>query len=94
MVNCHKVAVSFSCVVLFYRFNFGAQAGQPIPVNEQSSVISKALRDGKCDAVLMWWDIFMDPDKKVLLSCAPKWAHPAEEDLVSFVPCCFQYLLL
>jgi protein arginine N-methyltransferase 7 len=76
---------------LFYRFNFGAQAGKPIPVNEQTSVISKALRDGKCDAVLMWWDIFMDPDKKVLLSCAPKWAHPAKDDLVRYDSSFFKY---
>jgi hypothetical protein len=47
--------------------------------------VSKALRSGKCDAVFMWWEIFMDPDKKVLLSCAPKWAHPDPKEMVSIL---------
>jgi hypothetical protein len=57
------------------RFNFGSQSGKPIPENEQTLVRSKTIGGGRCDAVFMWWDIFMDPDKKVRLSCAPKWAH-------------------
>lgn len=24
----------------------------------------------------MWWDIRMDQDGEVMLSCAPYWAHP------------------
>jgi protein arginine N-methyltransferase 7 len=47
--------------------------------------VSKALRSGKCDAVFMWWEIFMDPDKKVLLSCAPKWAHPDPKEMVTIL---------
>ena len=64
------------------RFNFGAQFGRPIPVNEQTVARTRSLANGRCDAVFMWWDIFMDPDKKVRLSCAPRWAHPTPEDLV------------
>ena len=35
-------------------------------------------RSGDCDAVMMWWDCWTDPDNTILLSCAPAWAshHP------------------
>ena len=68
--------------IFLLRFNFGAQSGRPIPVKEQTVARSRTLSGGRCDAVFMWWDVFMDPDKKVRLSCAPKWAHPTPENLV------------
>ncbi len=80
-------SVSMNCFKkqTWFRFNFGAQSGQPIPVKDQTSTVSKALSSGKCDAVFMWWEIFMDPDKKVLLSCAPKWAHPDPKEMVIYI---------
>ena len=35
-----------------------------------------AVNDGEGQAVFMWWDLDMDFDSQVNLSCAPYWAHP------------------
>ncbi|CAG9856165.1 unnamed protein product [Phyllotreta striolata] len=37
---------------------------------------SIAERDGKAQAVFMWWELQMDTESKIILSCAPIWAHP------------------
>jgi len=29
--------------------------------------------------VFMWWDLIMDPDEKIILSCAPEWAESSSE---------------
>lgn len=29
----------------------------------------------------MWWDLEMDPDGEIILSCAPRWAHPTPSDM-------------
>lgn len=39
-------------------------------------VIEKAEQNGTAQVVFMWWDLSMDPDNKIILSCAPYWAHP------------------
>ncbi|KAJ8922336.1 hypothetical protein NQ315_004279 [Exocentrus adspersus] len=44
---------------------------------ERSTINSiKAERDGVAQAVFMWWDLQMDTEGKIILSCAPHWAHP------------------
>ena len=44
---------------------------------ERSTINSvKAENNGKAQAVFMWWDLQMDIEGKVILSCAPHWAHP------------------
>lgn len=43
---------------------------------ETTRVKFNSLENGSCDAVLMWWDLKMDQDGEVMLSCAPYWAHP------------------
>jgi protein arginine N-methyltransferase 7 len=35
--------------------------------------------DGLAQVVFMWWDLVMDLDGEVVLSCAPIWAHPLSE---------------
>ncbi|KAG7162057.1 arginine N-methyltransferase 7-like [Homarus americanus] len=47
-----------------------------IPCDETTRVKFKTLASGDCDAVFMWWDLRMDQDGEVMLSCAPYWAHP------------------
>lgn len=38
--------------------------------------ITREINEGHV-AVLFWWDLFMDYEEKILLSCAPYWAHPS-----------------
>ncbi|ESO98227.1 hypothetical protein LOTGIDRAFT_213858 [Lottia gigantea] len=60
--------------VQVFRFDFASKEG--IPEDDNSTVIIKSLNKGSVDAVLMWWDIEVDPQGEVILSCAPRWAHP------------------
>lgn len=36
----------------------------------------KSERDGTAQGIFMWWDLIMDIENNVTLSCAPFWAHP------------------
>ncbi|CAD7003502.1 unnamed protein product [Ceratitis capitata] len=38
-----------------------------------------ALQPGSTDIVFYWWDIKMEPNDELTLSCAPYWAHPEKE---------------
>ncbi|XP_045766550.1 protein arginine N-methyltransferase 7-like isoform X2 [Maniola jurtina] len=40
---------------------------------------------GQAQIVFMWWELNMDPEGKICLSCAPWWAHP-DADLSSDRP--------
>ena len=57
----------------------------PIPVTDRTVRSMASLHEGEasCDAVLMWWDCWADPQQTILLSCAPRWAshHPADKEL-------------
>ncbi|KAK7070765.1 Protein arginine N-methyltransferase 7 [Halocaridina rubra] len=44
--------------------------------DETTRIKFQTQASGVCDAVLMWWDLRMDQDGEVMLSCAPYWAHP------------------
>uniref|UniRef100_A0A0K2T510 Protein arginine N-methyltransferase n=1 Tax=Lepeophtheirus salmonis TaxID=72036 RepID=A0A0K2T510_LEPSM len=61
--------------VPIFKFDFETP-NKPIPLNNQVNLTSKVINSGSCNAIFVWWDAFMDPAKKVLLSCAPIWAHP------------------
>lgn len=39
---------------------------------------------GRCDAVFMWWELKMDPDGEIVLTCAPSWAQQsaAEREVI------------
>ncbi|CAH1119806.1 unnamed protein product [Phaedon cochleariae] len=46
-------------------------------VYERSTINTvRSEREGKAQAVFMWWELQMDTEGKVILSCAPQWAHP------------------
>ncbi len=67
-----------------FRFDFSGRSG-PIPAEEQTVTTATALRSSdrrRCDAVFVWWDLRMDPEESVLLSCAPRWAHRKPEGMV------------
>lgn len=57
------------------EFDFSGKA--PIEL-ERSSVkaFTPILAGGTVQALLFWWDLLMDEEGSVVLSCAPSWAHP------------------
>ncbi|XP_017772742.1 PREDICTED: protein arginine N-methyltransferase 7 [Nicrophorus vespilloides] len=56
------------------RFDFSGKT--PFVFDRSTINTAKARKDGKAQAVFMWWDLNMDIDNKITLSCAPYWAHP------------------
>lgn len=36
---------------------------------------------GTCQSVFMWWELQMDLDGDIMLSCAPRWAHPEPKQM-------------
>lgn len=46
-------------------------------VFERSTINTvKAERNGVAQCIFMWWELQMDTEGQVVLTCAPKWAHP------------------
>ena len=63
----------------FHRFDFSKKEG--LIKNEYIEKKVTALCDGNVDAFVMWWDLDMDIDGEIQISCAPKWCRPPEIDL-------------
>ncbi|GAB1597958.1 protein arginine N-methyltransferase 7-like isoform X1 [Argonauta hians] len=40
-----------------------------------------ASHPGTIDTLFMWWDLNMDKEGDILLSCAPYWAHPEKREV-------------
>lgn len=57
-------------------FDFDFSGKKELLFNEK--VVSKieAKSNGSIDVIFMWWNLKMDIDGEILLSCAPYWAHP------------------
>lgn len=51
------------------------------PLENCTSTKFIARQSGSLHVVFMWWDLKMDADNQILLSCAPFWAHPDYEQL-------------
>ena len=69
-------------VLLLFLCRFDYTGKSAIEFNGRSVRKSAVLGEGgKCDALFMWWDLEMDPDNKISLSCAPRWAHPTPKDM-------------
>ncbi|KAK3799169.1 hypothetical protein RRG08_051443 [Elysia crispata] len=62
-----------------FRFDFSRR--NALQKNEKSHVEVRALQDGKIDAFVMWWDLIMDPQGEITLSCAPCWVRGKEETI-------------
>lgn len=61
-----------------FRFDW---SGKLPLMKERSNVLNLVSSgDGVAQVVFMWWDLVMDPDGEVVLSCAPIWAHPLTEN--------------
>lgn len=56
-----------------FRFDWSGRT----PFIYERSIIHtvKAENDGQAQAVFMWWELQMDTEGKIVLSCAPVWAH-------------------
>ncbi|KAG8041154.1 hypothetical protein G9C98_002142 [Cotesia typhae] len=57
-----------------FRFDWSGKV--PLVFNEINTLQCNAIASGTAHAVFMWWDLNMDEDKEILLSCAPVWEHP------------------
>ncbi|XP_008551526.1 protein arginine N-methyltransferase 7 isoform X1 [Microplitis demolitor] len=57
-------------------FKFDWSGKIPLIFNEINTLQCNAIASGTAHAVFMWWDLNMDEDKEILLSCAPVWEHP------------------
>ncbi|CAG4946707.1 unnamed protein product [Parnassius apollo] len=58
-----------------------------IPIDFKRTVKQefKVIGTGKAQMVFMWWELNMDTEGKIVLSCAPWWSHP-DADLSSERP--------
>ncbi|XP_043285882.1 protein arginine N-methyltransferase 7 isoform X2 [Venturia canescens] len=57
-------------------FTFDWTGRKPLVFEENVALRAKAIASGTAHAVFMWWDLTMDSENKILLSCAPTWEHP------------------
>lgn len=56
------------------RFDWSGKS--PLPNELSQILVSKAECDGVAQVVFAWWDLIMDIEGDIVLSCAPVWAHP------------------
>ncbi|XP_067124388.1 protein arginine N-methyltransferase 7 isoform X2 [Centruroides vittatus] len=56
-----------------FRFDFTGKT--PLKLNEENKVTATALNSAECQALFMWWELKMDMNGKIVLNCAPYWAH-------------------
>ena len=66
------------CLVCF-SFDFSGVTS--LQAKRQNEVKVTAEHGGKTQAVFMWWELEMDTEKQIILSCAPHWAHPHPHDM-------------
>nr|XP_022901940.1 protein arginine N-methyltransferase 7-like [Onthophagus taurus] len=57
-------------------FKFDWSGKSPFIFDRSNVQTFQAERDGIAHAVFMWWELDMDIDDKIKLSCAPYWVHP------------------
>ena len=62
-----------------FRFDFSGKV--PLLYDKKACLRVKATSSGTAQAIFMWWDLDMDIDNQVLLSCAPVWEHPDAKKL-------------
>lgn len=41
----------------------------------------KTIESGIAHAAFVWWDLAMDMDGEIILSCAPKWHYSNDQDV-------------
>lgn len=58
--------------VPIFEFNFRTVT----PKKRNEIKLAPCIATGLAQAVCMWWELKMDVDHEITLSCAPYWAHP------------------
>lgn len=61
-----------------FRFDF--TRAETMPEEGRFAVAVDAVATGSCHAMLMWWELDMNPGGSIRLSCAPHWVHPAGKE--------------
>lgn len=62
-------------------FEFDWSGKSKIPTEQTTKRAVEGITSGSAQVIFMWWDLKMDQDGEILLSCAPHWAHPDYESL-------------
>ncbi|XP_072947271.1 protein arginine N-methyltransferase 7-like isoform X2 [Epargyreus clarus] len=57
-------------------FSYDWSGRTPLEMNRVAKHNFVATNTGKAQVVFMWWELNMDPEGKICLSCAPWWCHP------------------
>ncbi|KAL8589937.1 hypothetical protein ACOMHN_024024 [Nucella lapillus] len=65
--------------VKVFRFDFSQKGA--LKKKDVGEGTVPAMADGQVDAIFVWWDLEMDPEGEIILSCAPHWAHPLRDKL-------------
>lgn len=81
LLHVYPLYVYSSYVILYSElspcYNRFDWSGKISLLKERSNVLEViSSDDGVADVVFMWWDLVMDVNGTVILSCAPTWAHP------------------
>ena len=66
--------------MVFNRFDFSGRTQIESRRYRHHNVT--AISNGNCDAILMWWDLNMDEDGDIVISCAPYWAKALSSEPV------------
>uniref|UniRef100_A0A0B6ZTI7 Protein arginine N-methyltransferase 7 n=1 Tax=Arion vulgaris TaxID=1028688 RepID=A0A0B6ZTI7_9EUPU len=66
-----------SAPVEVFRFDFSRRSA--LHKQEQNKKVVSALQNGRVDAFVMWWDLIMDPQGEIVLSCGPCWTKEKGE---------------
>ncbi|XP_012284304.1 protein arginine N-methyltransferase 7 [Orussus abietinus] len=57
-------------------FKFDWSSKTSLELKEMIALHVKPIATGMAHAILVWWDLEMDTEGQILLSCAPVWARP------------------
>ena len=61
------------------RFSFSGK--ERLRFDDRSILDAKSQFDGKAHALFVWWELGMDFENEIILSCAPEWAHPTPKNM-------------
>lgn len=62
-----------------FEFDFSGQS--KIPNTERTQIAVRSQTNGTAQAFFMWWQLKMDQEGEIRISCAPHWAHEDFERL-------------
>lgn len=63
-------------------FKFDWSNEESLQFKDQVVLQVQSIACGTAHAIFMWWDLNMDKENRIVLSCAPVWEHPDVPDVV------------